>query len=130
MAVGAITSAIDSGYQNYNKYKTGKMSATQALASTAWDASLGAAFGAVGVDGTDALKISNKMASASRQAKQLLKTKALHPNVKSAAQATIAAERKYIVKTIKSTAADALASTAASNILSTVGGGFVAGIVH
>lgn len=51
-------------------------------------------------------------------------------NVKSAAHATIEAGRKYIVKTLKNTNADALVSTAASSILSTVGGGYIAAIVH
>ena len=119
-AVGAITSAIDSGYQNFNDYKSGEKTLAQAIGGTIVDTVMGATFGAMGAEGTDALKTSNRIAKATKQATKTLSNAVLHPKVRSAAVAVIKTGRKYFLNTVKSSFLEAISTTAVGNFASDV----------
>ena len=106
MAIGAITSAIDSGLQNYNKYMSGKKSLGKAVMGTLVDVGLGAAFGAMNFNGTDAFEASKKMASNAHDALRKLSQRVVHPNVRKSSQAILRQSGKYIVNEFKSSIID------------------------
>ena len=120
MAVGAITSAIDSGYQNYNEYKSGEKTLGEAIGGTLVDTALGATFGAMGAEGTGALKTSNKIAKATNKAIKTLATKGVHPSVRSAAKVALRRGGKYILNEFKSSFVDNVLTTATSNFISKI----------
>ena len=112
MIIGAVSSAVDSGYQNYNDYKEGKITMREAVASTLVDTAMGATFGAMGFEGTDALDVSELVSGQTIDALKTLGKKGLHPSVKSAAKATLRAGKKYIANEIKSTIVDNVLTSA------------------
>ena len=109
-AIGAATSLIDSGYKNYNDVVSGEKTIGQAIISTVVDTGTGAALGAGGFSGKDALEISNKMAQNAFSALKKLSTKALHPTVKSAAVSTLKQTGKYLWKEFSSAFVDGVGS--------------------
>ena len=125
MAVGAITSGIDSGYQNYNDYKDGEKTLGEAISGTLVDSTLGATFGAMGANGTKALKESNAIAKNTNKAIKTLTEKVLHPSVRSTAKATLKRGGKYIAKTFKDSIADNVLSTVTSNFISDMSGLYI-----
>ena len=108
IAVGAITSAIDTGYQNYNDYISGEKSLDEAVIGTLIDTAIGASLSAVGFEGTSAFKESNKMAKSTHTALKNLSKKSLHPTAKRAAQTALKKSRKYIYKTTGTAIRDGL----------------------
>ena len=98
VVVGAVSSAVDSGFQNYNEYIAGEQSLSQAVTGTLIDAALGAAFGAMGYEGNDALKNSDTISGNTINALKTLVKRGLHPKIKSTAKATVRAGGRYILK--------------------------------
>ena len=122
IAVGAITSAFDSGYQNYNKYKSGEKSFKEAVIGTAIDTTMGATFGAMGAEGTTALKKSNEIAKSTNKALSTLCKKGLHPSVKSAAKQTLKKGEKYFIKEVRKSVFDNISTTLTGNFISDISG--------
>ncbi|MBO5836864.1 MAG: RHS repeat-associated core domain-containing protein [Oscillospiraceae bacterium] len=110
VAIGAVTSAIDSGYQNYNEYASGEMTLDEAVVGTLVDSAMGAAFGAMGFDGTKALKESNKIAKSAHKAIKQLTQKTVHPTVKKSAQQILRQSRKYLLNEIRQSVIDNVVS--------------------
>ncbi len=114
MLVGAATSAIDSGYQNYKEYKSGKITAGEAVFGTLVDTTTGALFGAMGAEGTGAFKESCKITKAGIQGTKTLFAKGLHPATKAVAKAASRELVKYAKKELGHAIVDGCVSTAIS----------------
>ena len=114
VAAGAISSVVDSGYQNYNAYAAGELTLEDAASSTLVSATLGAVFGAMGYEGTDALTSSDLVSQNTLDALGTLIKPVVHPRVRSAAEATVRAGRNYIVSTTKIALIDNLLTNAIS----------------
>ncbi len=56
IAIGALTSGVDSGYSNYNDFRDGEKSAGEAVVSTLVNAGMGALTGAMGFEGKTPFK--------------------------------------------------------------------------
>ena len=125
MAVGAITSAVDSGYQNYNDYKSGDITLGEAIGGTLVDSAVGAAFGAMGAQGTTAFKESTKIANKTNKAIFTLAKKTVHPTVRKTAKEVIRQGRKYFVKEVTSSLVDNIATTVTGNFISDVSGQYI-----
>ena len=128
MAVGAVTSAIDSGYQNYNDYKSGEKTLGEAIGGTLVDTALGATFGAMGAEGTGALKASNKIAKNTNKAIKTLTKKVLHPSVRSTAKVALKQGGKYILNEFKSSFVDNVLTTVTGNFISDVSGLYISAL--
>ena len=96
MLVGAVSSAVDSGYQNYNDYLAGTKTADDAVIGTLVDAGMGAMFGAMGFEGTNAMHISDIVSGQTIDAVQTLLVRGIHPKVKAAANATCRVGARYV----------------------------------
>ena len=110
--IGAVTSCIDSGYQNYNDYASGEKTARQAITSTVVDTAMGATFGAMGFDGTEALKTSNKMVKNTHNALKRLTKDVVHPTVKANAKKVLKQSRKYLINETKKALVDEIMTSA------------------
>ncbi len=110
--IGAVTSCIDSGYQNYNDYASGEKTARQAITSTVVDTAMGATFGAMGFDGTEALKTSNKMVKNTHNALKRLNKDVVHPTVKANAKKVLKQSRKYLISETKEALVDEIMTNA------------------
>ena len=89
MAMGFFTSAVDNGYQNFNKIIKGEISIEQAILKTLSSAVISAAFSAVGYDGTDTLLNRCNIRSVRNAAQNVLDTPGTHPALKKVAKQTI-----------------------------------------
>ena len=112
IAIGAVTSAIDSGYQNYNEYAAGKKTLNQAVVGTLVDTAMGATFGAMGFEGTDALKASNIIVENTHAALKSLAAKTVHPTVKASAKAVLRKSGRYVLSEAKQNIIDNLVTGA------------------
>ena len=96
VVAGAFTSAVDSGYQNYNAYVAGEKTLAEAVVSTVADTALGAAFGAMGFEG-ETLNATDALADTTLTAAKTLFSKGIHPAVKATARSAVKKGIKYIV---------------------------------
>ncbi len=118
VAVGAATSFIDSSVQNYCSYKNGKMSLGEAITSTVCDTVMGAAFSAVGFEGSGAFKQSCKISKAGtagiKTCASRLLGKAVNPGVMKTAKKALRTAGRYALRTLGHEGFSGLSSTAVS----------------
>ena len=112
MMVGALTSSVDSGFQNYNDYKDGEITLDEAIKGTLVDGTMGATFAAMGFEGTDAFEVSNKMAKSAHKSLKALFKKPVHPAVSRESRKVLKQCGKYIVKEFKSSLSDNILTSA------------------
>lgn len=127
-AIGAVTSAIDSGYQNYNDYVSGEITLEEAVAGTLVDTAMGATFGAMGYNGTDSLENSMKISQSTKTARKVLSEQGIHPNVKASANAAIKQGRKFFWGEVRDCAIDGIATSILGSGTSYVAGAYFASI--
>ena len=114
IVAGAVLSAVDSGFQNYNRYTAGKTTKRDAVIGTLVDTALGATFGAMGFEGNKALKTSNTVSNKTVTALKTLSKEGLHPVVKNTANKAVRAGGRYIISAAKQAFLDNIITSAAS----------------
>ena len=78
----------------------------EAISGTIVDTAMGATFGAMGFEGTDALQKSNKMVKNAHKAIRDVTRKTVHPTVKANARVIFKQSRKYICREFKDSLID------------------------
>lgn len=100
-AVSAVLSGVDTAVGTYQEYKKGKVNLSGAVAKTVTSATLGAAFGAMGAEGTGAFKQSCSIVKNTRSALKTICSRNTLKASKKIAKKTISNTVKYAIKTAK-----------------------------
>ena len=105
---GAVTSFIDSGYENAKKVYNNETSIGKAIADTAVNTALGLAFGAMGSAGSAGIAKSAKISAAGMNGIKALVKSTIHPTVKKAAKQALKDAAKYAGKQLVSETASGI----------------------
>ena len=98
-AVSAVLSGIDTAVGAYHDYKKGNVNLAGAAAKTVSGVAMGAAFGAMGAEGTSAFKKSTSVTKKAWQATKAVFSKSTSKAKKQAAKLTLKNFGKYVLKT-------------------------------
>ncbi len=105
---GAVTSFIDSGYENAKKVYNNETSIGKAIADTAVNTALGLAFGAMGSADSAGIAKSAKISAAGMNGIKALVKSTIHPTVKKAAKQALKDAAKYAGKQLVSETASGI----------------------